>query len=452
MNTDYHGNDFLLQCASTYNWEVLILRCSEIKRLLTSLASSQRLVTEAKMQLSQQDQYGNNVLHAACYNTPPSRAITAILNCAALAKLQIHAVVSHDGSTPLAIACATGADIDVIRLLLDPPAGLDHGGSAITISDSRGCTPLSELTSHYELQQKAPWHARTSKALDQVQYHDYIINDIRNIHNNNDDDDDSSTNNAIDPLFKTFWMKVELLVKAAWFHANEKNNFNSPGSFVSMLHGTAYIAQTCPEILSLLIGRFFPKMASVVDRQGLLPIHYLVFPKNTQQHHSQQKMVTATSFEQQQRRTTSLIRILLELYPNAATMKLNNGRSVLCQAIASGLHWNIGRQHTQHQSTATVVDAWSDDDGESMVGPVQLIWRAYPLDLWCRDVHAGLYPFMLAASSTKTMSATATAAFKGNEGGDVDADRQQLDTIYGLIRAHPQLLSELTACSRSIDE
>jgi hypothetical protein len=325
----------------------------------------------------------------------------------------------------LAIACATGADIDVIRLLLDPPGGLDHGGGAVTIPDSRGCTPLSELTTHYELQRKSPWLARTSKPLDEIQFHD--------LYNNGNGLD-------IEGSFHSFWIKVELLVKAAWFHANQKNNFNNPGSFVSMVHGTTFIAETCPEVLSSLIGRLFPSMASVVDRYGLLPLHYLV----TVSTNKNCQTTTVTNFIFDQRRTM-WIKLLLGLYPDAASMKLNNRRSVLCQAIASGLHWHIiERRHTatrqqQQSSTMPMESSNSSQYEESMIGPVQFIWRACPELLCQKDVYTGLYPFMLAAWSSKN----STDVLEVEDGEVNDLERQQVDTIYGLIRSHPQLLSEL---------
>mmetsp|Transcript_22331 Transcript_22331/g.41592 ORF Transcript_22331/g.41592 Transcript_22331/m.41592 type:complete len:446 (+) Transcript_22331:76-1413(+) len=445
MNADYHGKEYLLQCASTYNWDVLIHRCSELSQIFSSSSSSPRLVEEGILQLSTQDQYGNNCLHAACYNTPPARVVASILNCASLVKLQLNKVVTRDGSTPLGIACATGASIDVLRLLLDPPplstkslgpVGSHHldcchpeGASLVTLPDSRGCTPLSELASHYELQQKAPWNSRTATPLDQVTNttttattgnHDHGMN-----HEGNDD---------VDPLFHSFWAKVELLLKAAWFHANHKNNFNSPGSWISILHGAAHVADTCPGVLTSLIVRCHPTTVSVMDhRHGLLPLHLAVIS-------GRDRLDAAESIQKSYNhslRRTVFIKTLLDCHPASASVKFVNGRSVLCEAISSGLHWHVAFCDNQAAGAIiyTAEGATASVDQDSTTGPLQYIWKSHPEAMCQKDSQTGLYPFMLAASMTSNHSSKR----------EMEHDIEQLDTIYGMLRVHPQLLSQVLA-------
>jgi hypothetical protein len=460
MDVETYTNFLLLQCASTFNWDVLHQRCIEISDLLEfssiqlSISEQQkRRVSDAIQQLSQQDQYGNNCLHAACYNRPPLRVITGILQCAARANLQLHKVLTLDRSTPLGIACATGASVDVIKILLDPPYGLEHGGGLVSLPDSRGCAPLTELVTHYELQRKTPGVVEVLGSLDSVQL---------NLSNHAGNDNFPVTNAALnatrqnhdeDSPFQEFWNKVELLIKAAWFDANSTNNFNFPGSWVSILHGASFVGDNCPAELTMLICRSYGDKARRSNRQGLLPLHLAILSGSSAsvwEKPSQETHPSLSRTHRQQRRAL-WIKTLLELYPEAAAVPFQDGRSILCSAIASDLHWNISNLEKgkifNHSS-----DSKSKDDAAT--GPLQYIWKACPEVLGRKDSQTGLYPFLLAARATDGGTSdrkkihTSQTSLKDQAivtENPACSDLNQLTTIYGLVRLHPQLLSQLVA-------
>jgi hypothetical protein len=286
--------------------------------------------------------------------------------------------MTRDSSTPLNIACATGASTDIIRVLLNPPPGMDDGGIAVRIPDSRGCTPLSELTIHYELQRKSPGYVRTALPLERV---DLINNSIS------------------EPLLESYWIKVELLIRSAWLAARKRL-----GPWISMVHGAAALCEYCPTALTSLICRSYPAKAAFASHEGILPLHLAVeisgmLPK-------QQNGLCLV------RRRTKWIQTLVELYPAGVRQPTSNGRSVFCQAIASGLHWHIGGQPQQN----------TDED---RVGPLQYLWKHDPAALSTPDVITELYPFLLAATVVG------------------DGGVNQLDTIFCLLRLHPQLLENI---------
>jgi hypothetical protein len=371
--------ELLLRCALTYNWDVLISLCSTILHVLSSSVRDrdydrhQRRVAVAKAQLTRQDQWGNNVLHAACYNKPPLLVIASILYCARAASLQVHLVLTRDLSTPLSIACATGASTDVIRVLLDPPLGLDNGGLAVSIPDARGCTPLSELVIYYELQRGSPSY-RTAVPLEQV-------NLIGDDYNNQE------------PLLESFWIIVELLIRSAWSASHIYR-----GPWISIMHGTANVAESCPTALTSLICRCYPAMTTFANRKGILPLHLAVQRQSIQERTTDQVLPLA-------KRNTMWIQTLVDIYPAAVRQPFPNGRSVVCQAIASGLQWHVGGQ----------------------MGPIQYLWKQDPEVLSRKDTTTGLYPFLLAATVP----------------AESDCSIAQLDTIFGLLRLYPQLLADV---------
>ena len=327
--------EFLLRCALTRNWDFLINFCSVILEVLSTSVRDRDVeyqhqrVETARNQLERQDQWGNTALHAACYNNPPLRVITTLLNCASVANLQnYHVMLTLDEATPLNIACATGASIDVIRALLNPPAGLCNGAIAVRISDKRGCTPLSELTIYYELQRKTPLYARTSLPLDQVNLME--VND---------------------PLLESLWGKVELLIRSAWTITS-----NQHGPWISIVHGAAAIAESCPTVLTNLICRCYPAMTAFASRKGVLPLHLAIENSSANKH--------KPLYVLEQRRK-KFIEHLINLYPSAVRQPSPTRRSVFCQAIASSLRWHLPQGHECIHN--------GDD-----VGPLQCLLRQDP--------------------------------------------------------------------------
>jgi hypothetical protein len=396
-----NDREFLLRCALTHHWDMLIGFCSLLVETFTSSVPDRYqeehnlVVVAAMRQLAASDEYHNTALHAACYNKPPLRVVTSILNAASMVPgqaSQLHLAKARDGSTALQVACACGASKKVIRALLNPPGALLSGGRLAAVADLQGATPLSELVMHYSLERKCHQH-RTSLPLDEV----------------NLVDDDPS------PLFDTFWAKVELLVRAAWSVDQSDISPSRAGdfplsdlrdsTFVSVVHGAANVAESCPPILSALICRCYPHMLSFTDRKGILPLHLAV----TVDKGSNQSMVCPVLVE----RRNYFIQKLVEMYPLAVRRRLpGSHRSTFCQAIVSGLHWH-------------------DPSGKE--GTLQILWNVAPELAIEKDSVTQQYPFLLAASA-RTLD---------------DPERQgtledvwQLDTIYSLMRLYPQLVQE----------
>lgn len=393
-----NDREFLLRCALTHNWDMLIGFCS---LLVETFACSvpdryqeehELVVVAAKRQLAASDQYHNTVLHAACYHKPPFRVVTSILNAASMVPgqaIQLHLAKARDGSTALQVACACGASKKVIRALLNPPGELLSGGRLVAAADQQGATPLSELVMHYSLERKCHQH-RTSLPLDEV----------------NLVDDDSS------PLFDAFWAKVEMLVRSAWSVYQSDVLPSKAGdfpwsdlrdsSFVSILHGAANVAESCPPILSAMICRCYPHMISFTDRKGILPLHLAV---TTDKVRNQSPVLVE--------RRNYFIQKLVEMYPLAVRRRLpGSHRSTFCRAIASGLHWHA-------------------PSGKN--GALQILWNVAPELAIEKDSVTQQYPFLLAAS---------TLMLDKSERECTSEDVWQLDTIYNLMRLYPQLVKE----------
>eukprot|EP00539_Tryblionella_compressa_P014583 CAMPEP_0178832524 /NCGR_PEP_ID=MMETSP0746-20121128/10036_1 /TAXON_ID=913974 /ORGANISM="Nitzschia punctata, Strain CCMP561" /LENGTH=179 /DNA_ID=CAMNT_0020494831 /DNA_START=24 /DNA_END=563 /DNA_ORIENTATION=+ len=136
-------------------------------------------------------------------------------------------------------------------------------------------------------------------------------------------------------------------------------------------------------------------------------------------------------------RRTVFIKTLLDCHPASASVKFVNGRSVLCEAISSGLHWHVAFCDNQAAGAIiyTAEGATASVDQDSTTGPLQYIWKSHPEAMCQKDSQTGLYPFMLAASMTSNHSSKR----------EMEHDIEQLDTIYGMLRVHPQLLSQVLA-------
>jgi hypothetical protein len=369
---------FLCRCALTYNWDALIRFCS-------LLASSKTGVVVARHHLEGSDQWGNTTLHAACYNRPPVQVVASILNLAAAVascaekesdsiRMMIHLKRARDGSTPLQVACACGASVQVIRALLEAP----YGGTVVAAADNMGATPLSDLVVQYELERKSTQHVRGSLPLSEV-----------------------GTIVGAAPVFTAFWTKVELLLQKAW---------SGSGGYISILHGTAHVAESCPQILIDLICRLSLHFASFSDDSGMLPLHVALSKKDRELHLKSRG------------RRSYMVQKLLEVYPEAAAVPVDQ-RSALCYALGAGLHW-----HTR--------------DGTK--GPIHSLWRLCPSKLNGRDEETGFLPFMLAAMRGRTVHDEEAVAERTASGSrlndDVIDDLLCLDTIFNLVRLDPRLL------------
>lgn len=377
---------FLLQPASTFNWDVLIARCRALADMFSSsvrdrdeLIHKQRQAAGFR-QLLATDNWGNTPLHTACFNNPPEDVVTALLDAASAANppIQITVSLTKDCSSPLLIACGTGASEQIIHALIYPPGNLISAGSLIRQCDAQGETPLSALCTQYELRRKQRRYTGSPCLED--------VNLVADNHNSR--------------LFHAFWSNVEAIIRCAW--QNLGGGLGEP--LTSLLHGCATIADACPIVLSQLVTRSFPHMSATTSRRGVLPLHLALSADPSDSMHP--KRVS---------RRNAMIKLLLQCYPTAAREEVpETNRSPLCTAIASGLHWNT-----------------RENDEE---GPIQSLWKCAPESIHAIDALTGLYPFLLAASV---------------DTGHVEDDALQVDTIFCILTAYPQLVQELIESSNS---
>lgn len=359
------------------------------------------LVQAGKRQLTATDQWGNNTLHAACHYKPPLSVVTSILMAARYfpgAPLQLHTMVNSTNSTALVIACTTGASTRVIQALLEP-AGLENGGKTVSIADQQATTPFLGLARRYEMLRNIPCHSKSSLPLV----------DVTEV---------PDEGHAESPLFDAFWKKVDTLIQAAWFADSHDDSSASETelrtlplrkSFLSILHGAAYVCESFPPVLTNLIMRCHPEMVGL-NARGILPLH-LAITRDTIRIQSKidPRLVHQRTF---------FIERLLEEDPSSASSPFpGTNRSPFVEAIASGLHWHIKS-----------IDRKSADDMEQ--GPLQALWKCAPDALYEKDRITGLDPFLLAASVRPTDPSKAD-----------ENDTFQLDTIYSLLRLYPQALS-----------
>lgn len=330
--------DFLLRCASTYNWNLLLERCILIKDIFSSPSSSPNhslRVAAGICQLQATDQWGNTALHLACFHSAPTRVIIVLLEAAGAADppIQMTSFLTGDNSTPLLIACATRAAPDTIHTLLNPPSPqLVRGGLHAGYPDDQGSTPLSELWTLYKKRMNRPLSPK-----------------------------------ALVTTEAQLWTNADAILKAAWNAKPETRGEQSK----SVLHSVANMAESCPVELSDRLLERYGEYASTRDERGMLPLDIAI---SGQSLHMHQKLKEQGSY---------LIFKLLTLYPEAARTLLpgrNNPRTTFCRAIASGLDWHV---------------VSSDGNNE---GPLMRLWQCAPEALPSRDMVTGLYPFLLAAT------------------------------------------------------
>lgn len=411
-------DSFLLKRCLHYEWDKVKECCFFLVDVFSKYNDSgfeylESLVQAGKRQLTAIDQGGNNALHVACHFKPPLSVVSSILMAARHfpgAPLQLHTMVNSKNSTALAIGCAIGASTRVIQELLEP-AGLENGGKAVSIADQYAITPFLGLSRRYEMFQKFPCHSKASLPLVDVTQLPAAATE-------------GYYDNADSPLFDAFWQQVDTLIQAAWFadmHEDTSSEYSETAnlrtfplreSFLSILHGAAYVCESLPPVLTNLILRCHPEMVALNVR-GILPLH-LAIATDTVRIQSQVDPLLV-------HRRNFFIQRLLEEDPSCASSPFpGTNRSPLMEAIDSGLHWHI--ESVDRRSEDSIIK-------KKEQGPLQALWECVPSALYEADPVTGLQPFMLAASVQPTDPA------------EVDEnDTFQLDSIYSLLRLYPQAL------------
>ena len=463
----HNDHEFLLRSAMTHDWDTVVSFCQFLQEIfggtapstiLSSSTSAAHLdrhrhkhhrnrVWAAQHQLIHKDQWGNTALHAACYNAPPVRVVQAILQAAAASgntsnshdqthrPLQVHTLLSRDHSTPLLVACATGASLGVILALLNPPAPLARGGAMVGVADQQGATPLSELAVHYDLQRQSPMQQQHHPAglllpLDQVELN------VSDSSPDNQQEHDDNINQSHD-LLQTFQAKLEALLEAAW-----KDTFPSHPQIPSMVHALANVATSCPPVITRLVLRNYPSSVSGHS----CPLHLTVsqVPTRGVAHHGSFVTRHAYCVAQLVAADPAAARMILRKTvkqhspENSCEKERKSERTPLLQAIASGWFW--------HATTAASRNSKTNNN----VGPVQAIWQNAPEGITQVDPVTGLAPILLAATSTWSTTLSQRSSSQTLTPQETQEQILQLDTLFHLLRLNPQVLAEcITVTTRT---
>lgn len=332
--------EFLFCCVSTYSWDILIQCCHYLEHGLTP---------ERRKILTRTDQWGNTVLHAACYNRPPLAVVQSLLAASKAHVYELHLQQARDGSTPLQVACACGASVSVIQSLLAANAHTPReGASVVCHADQMGGTPLSDLVIQYSLERQIRSHIKLSWPLDQ-------INSIAHVSSCSD-------------LFRSFWAKCRLLLYAA-VSSEYTSETRVP---LSIIEQAAYLAESCPPVLTDLIFRCC--FDHVHDHAELLQS---ILSRWSRRHRQQSWHPMSLQ------RRDYFIQNLLRAYPDSVSLAK---RTTLCLALEAGLHWH--------------------SDPKGTTGLLQTIWRLRPKQLTVPDVadNLGLYPFCVPAIAPTSSS------------------------------------------------
>lgn len=345
----------LYRCAASYAWDDMKELCRRSWQRISetkNIPGGEQHASRLHRALVTGDEWKNTALHICVFNGAPIDAIDALLTVAeryARPKLDLTMLRTSDGSTPLLIGCATGAHVDVLRLLIDKSS--DPKAMAM-MCDERGRTPLLELCDWYN--GKGRWKVKpVAPSLDR----------IRN---------ESELESWMSLRF--FWERAKVVLAAASGHPREAK------TTLHMYELSAMASPAIPPILSELIYRI--KWTSgrwkEDEDEGCCVANALDMAISKERH------ATTRWTEEHFYNNAHYVRQLLQLHPNAVTKleeKTKSERSALCIAISSGFHWTN-----------------SDESNNNTVpGVVQSIWAIKPDALLC--CAGGLYPFMLGACS-----------------------------------------------------
>jgi hypothetical protein len=332
------NSDYLLERCLGYDWEAVTLCCSLL--ILILKGKNQDQIQAAEKQLVATDDWRNTALHAACYFNPPHKVITGILRAARNAHIEVQSLLNDSHSTPLLIACTTGAPTKVIEEMLRDRGGTD----AIYVPGANGSTTFEVVIRRYQMLQKVPKDAANSPHLDQ-------ITDLKDLKKKS-------------PLFRVFWEQIETLLRAAW------NSSKKSGESFLVLHAAAKVAELLPPVLTRLILRCFS------SSRDSFALHLAVSARATNN-----RGYTTCILLRLVRQRTYFMQQLLEAHPAMAFSR--HPRLPFLQGIVSGLQWHSGEIDEEHD--------------EVEAGPLQHLWKGAPDVLYEIDPESGLRPFQLAA-------------------------------------------------------
>jgi hypothetical protein len=363
--------------------------------------------------------YDESVLYLCCQHNPPLEAVQAIRRAYPPA-VAIRNSRDHR-ELPLHIACRYQMSVEILTELVqeDP---------ATTVVHNRiGRTPIMEL-----------WEARRRQQAwrDQQQYQQ---RQQEQEDNNTDQGDDAHT--AIIVAFEDdggFWEKMMVLLRAVARHRQNQSLGLGP-SYVSPTRVTARPADQSPlegfqlltntqirdhfvvhaavslssygcpiQVLRYVIQRF-PTQVHTRDCDGKLPLHIAVGPAPFH----------ASMRRQYLPREQEFVTALINAYPEAAQLPICGVSRTNTPSL------ELGDYHCPLMAALHNRHVWA--------GGVKNLVDAAPGTMLLRDPVTKLYPFQLAAIPS----------------GDTTTSTVDLDTIYELLRAQPQVMNLLDFSTRT---
>lgn len=349
----------LYRCAASYDWDGVVSYCEKAKKRVVDnigLPGGERFASALHASLSAGDEWNNTAIHLCMFNAASLDVIEALLAVSNYARppkahraslrstrLDLTLLRTSDGSTPLLIACATGAHVDVLRLLIEKSSDPKALAEAC---DIQGRTPLLELCEWYN--SKGRWKVKpVAPALDKIERHEELLSWMS---------------------LRFVWERVSVVLAAAAGTQSE-----------SILNKAAAASAAVPPILSNLVCRI--RWHDVHQQESSKTLHNAIYHSPDAVTRWRKVMFFNNAY---------FVRQLLRSDPSTASLTFQaevcgscRWRNALCTAISSGLAWT----------------ASDEADSTTIPGVVQSIWEVTPDALVCRDEVTGLYPFMLAACS-----------------------------------------------------
>lgn len=391
VEVDDGSSSTLLRLIQTYNWAGVLARiashsseCFEIgEHLRTPLHFACSLDAPAVVIQSLLKTYPEaslltgstnmNPLHITCSSQHASaHVVRVLLECGRFEQFSMRDI---DGDTPLHAACRCGAPIDVIEVLLRAHFAVVHE------RDYEGLTPVQRLWVRYFV----------------------ILGDA-------EIDSVNSSTDLIGELLDA-WTKTELLLRCA--HHGHLGN-TRPGGLIQFRAVHAAAAVDCPRAIVKIATKIYPHQIEERDEHGLTPLmiaaaaHVYKVRDLSDQGYTLEDVIYSENPGHEIQTTQhsnngmgssdysegnldsgnssmypSVIEILLEAHRTCpvrgARLLDPSGRLPLHIALSSGKRWEEG---------------------------VKQLIEAYPDAVSLSDRSSKLFPFMLAASSSRDLTST----------------------------------------------
>ena len=461
---DFIKNDpnYLIRLCKNSKWKYVEKCCKMFCEILIRNAnvdhSALLLKTKTRSQLISTDIWGNAPLHVACYYRPPLRVIKALMKASRYAfesnPTRLLTMANNKGATPLLIACQSGASQTVIKALLA------QAQEVAIRSDKEGFNAFVALYNRYTLVQKIPAIRHRYLDLKDITHKDELalptngipsamdgliidegtqskssletftmtfpprqrFTSLQRIFGDWVDFDvdsnysDNDTSSSLSSVLPYFWSFINDLLRASW-NSSSTTQVMKTKDYISHLHGAAYVAELLPVDITDMILRTHRAEGRVVEvsTNEINPLQ-LAFQRRISYHPRLRKQ------------HAHFVQELVQMDPYTIRLSMNlQGRNLFCKSIAMGHYWHL----------ASPLSGRPEQEHNALGGPIQSLFVQCPDAVSELDQETGLYPFMLAATATSPTTSIDDEDVRFKE----IADRLQLDTIYNLLRASPDLIN-----------